>query len=75
MVNFRPNAVAKAIDPAERNMPPADLDPEKRPSIAEVVYEKSFIKRITPVIACGAGLFSDGYLNQIISPVNTIFST
>lgn len=73
MVSFRPSAVAKSADPAERSVPTSDV--EKRPSVAEVTYEKSFWKRITPVIACGAGLFSDGYLNQIISPVNTIFST
>ncbi|KAF2279131.1 MFS general substrate transporter [Westerdykella ornata] len=29
-------------------------------------------ERLWPVIACGAGLFSDGYLNSIIGPVNTM---
>lgn len=77
MVKFRPSAAAEAADPALRNIPSSgDGDVEKRrQSLAEVAQEKSFLKRITPVIACGAGLFSDGYLNQIISPVNTIFST
>jgi hypothetical protein len=27
--------------------------------------DKSFSQRVTPVIACGAGLFSDGYLNGV----------
>lgn len=26
---------------------------------------KSFAQRVTPVIACGSGLFSDGYLNGV----------
>ncbi|KAH0558685.1 hypothetical protein GP486_004668 [Trichoglossum hirsutum] len=29
-------------------------------------------ERLWPVIACGAGLFSDGYLNSVIGSVNTI---
>ncbi|PYH45076.1 putative MFS phospholipid transporter (Git1) [Aspergillus saccharolyticus JOP 1030-1] len=33
---------------------------------------KSRWERSWPTIACGAGLFSDGYLNGIIGPVNTI---
>lgn len=72
MVSFRPSKVAEATDPAVKDARDSDVD--RRRSVADVAKEKSFIKRITPVIACGAGLFSDGYLNQIISPVNTIFS-
>ncbi|KAI9807559.1 MAG: hypothetical protein M1825_005499 [Sarcosagium campestre] len=33
---------------------------------------KSQLDRLIPVIACGAGLFSDGYCNQVIGSVNTI---
>ncbi|RJE23152.1 MFS phospholipid transporter Git1 [Aspergillus sclerotialis] len=33
---------------------------------------KSRWERSWPTIACGAGLFSDGYLNGIIGPVNTM---
>ncbi|KAI9818777.1 MAG: hypothetical protein M1827_007597 [Pycnora praestabilis] len=36
---------------------------------------KSFWERIWPAMACGAGLFSDGYLNNTIGSVNTILST
>ncbi|KAL2363110.1 hypothetical protein RJZ56_003962 [Blastomyces dermatitidis] len=36
---------------------------------------KSRWERVWPVIACGAGLFSDGYLNNIIGSVNTILRT
>lgn len=32
--------------------------------------EKSRWERSWPVIACGAGLFSDGYLQSVIGPVN-----
>lgn len=37
--------------------------------------EKSFWDRIWPVLACGAGLFSDGYLNGVIGSVSTMLST
>jgi hypothetical protein len=29
---------------------------------------KSFAQRILPVFACGAGLFSDGYINNVRTP-------
>ncbi|KZM26915.1 glycerophosphoinositol permease [Ascochyta rabiei] len=45
---------------------------ERQTSVANV--EKSRWERLWPVIACGAGLFSDGYLNNIIGPVNTMLS-
>lgn len=48
--------------------PPPDAD--RRGSIART--SKSRWERLWPVIACGAGLFSDGYLNNIIGPVNTM---
>lgn len=31
--------------------------------------EKSFGERLWPVIACGAGLFSDGYINNVSGPL------
>ncbi|MCJ1463858.1 hypothetical protein MMC07_002467 [Pseudocyphellaria aurata] len=34
--------------------------------------EKTRWERIWPSLACGAGLFSDGYLNSVIGQVNTI---
>ncbi|KAI3531877.1 major facilitator superfamily transporter [Colletotrichum filicis] len=33
-----------------------------------------FRKAIVPVIACGAGLFSDGYINNVIGSVTTILA-
>ncbi|KAF2267341.1 glycerophosphodiester transporter [Lojkania enalia] len=44
--------------------------PSRRGSIAGT--SKGRWERLWPVIACGAGLFSDGYLNNIIGPVNTM---
>jgi hypothetical protein len=38
-------------------------DVERRGSVAGT--EKSKWERLWPVIACGAGLFSDGYLNNV----------
>ncbi|ORX92796.1 glycerophosphodiester transporter [Clohesyomyces aquaticus] len=46
--------------------------PPRRASISQT--EKGRWERLWPVIACGAGLFSDGYLNNIIGPVNTMLS-
>lgn len=48
-------------------------DIERHGSVAR--SEKGKWERLWPVIACGAGLFSDGYLNNIIGPVNTMLST
>jgi hypothetical protein len=33
--------------------------------------QKPFWSAIWPVIACGAGLFSDGYINNVIGSVGT----
>lgn len=38
-------------------------DAERRGSVANV--DKGRWERLWPVIACGAGLFSDGYLNNV----------
>ncbi|KAM5341170.1 hypothetical protein ACJ41O_015279 [Fusarium nematophilum] len=35
---------------------------------------KSFRKAVMPVFACGAGLFSDGYINNVIGSVNTVLA-
>ncbi|KAF1937792.1 MFS general substrate transporter [Clathrospora elynae] len=50
--------------------PVSKEDIERRGSVAEI--EKGKWDRLWPVVACGAGLFSDGYLNNIIGPVNTM---
>ncbi|KIH94183.1 hypothetical protein SPBR_05773 [Sporothrix brasiliensis 5110] len=44
---------------AENNLPPID---QKQPLIT------------LPVVACGAGLFSDGYINNVIGSVSTILA-
>lgn len=40
-----------------------ETSPPRRASISAT--EKSKWERLWPVIACGAGLFSDGYLNNV----------
>ncbi|KAF2870404.1 major facilitator superfamily domain-containing protein [Massariosphaeria phaeospora] len=37
--------------------------------------QKGKWEKLWPIVACGAGLFSDGYLNNIIGPVNTMLKT
>jgi hypothetical protein len=44
-------------------------DVERRASVART--EKGRWERLWPVIACGAGLFSDGYLNNVRLPYAT----
>ncbi|KAI1777042.1 MFS general substrate transporter [Hypoxylon cercidicola] len=43
------------------------VEEEREPPIDQ----KPFIQAIWPVLACGAGLFSDGYVNNVIGSVNT----
>ncbi|KAH8427714.1 putative MFS phospholipid transporter (Git1) [Aspergillus melleus] len=58
----------------------AEMSPEKGPESFDAVplesgqeqMQKGRWERSWPTIACGAGLFSDGYLNGVIGPVNTI---
>jgi MFS family permease len=52
-------------------------DSKERKAIAgdatpAAVVEPSTWQRVWPTIACGAGLFSDGYLQSVIGPVNTL---
>jgi len=52
--------MASAVE-AKSETSPADV--ERRGSVAKT--EKGRWERLWPVIACGAGLFSDGYLNNV----------
>jgi MFS family permease len=51
---------------------PEIIDPD---SVPLDQTHKSRWERMWPTIACGAGLFSDGYLNGVIGTVNTILGT
>ncbi|QUC21802.1 uncharacterized protein UV8b_06043 [Ustilaginoidea virens] len=53
----------------------ADIQDVKlqEPSLVEEQAQRpSFWKAALPVFACGAGLFSDGYINNVIGSVNTV---
>ncbi|KAK3074700.1 glycerophosphoinositol permease [Teratosphaeriaceae sp. CCFEE 6253] len=52
--------------------PSPDLVQQHRASLENL--EKPFWRRIWPIIGCGAGLFSDGYLNGVIGSVSTILA-
>lgn len=60
-------------DSPERSLSPTDISPIDIPPLENPA--KSRWQRSWPTIACGAGLFSDGYLQSVIGPVNTIFKT
>ncbi|KAL6856793.1 MFS general substrate transporter [Trichoderma novae-zelandiae] len=42
------------------------------PAVEMGAPRKSFFQTALPVFACGAGLFSDGYVNNVIGSVNTV---
>ncbi|KAK0942592.1 glycerophosphoinositol permease [Friedmanniomyces endolithicus] len=48
--------------------------PDRDVEVPLEATQKSRWQRIWPAMACGAGLFSDGYLQAVIGPVNTILS-
>ncbi|ATY60386.1 MFS phospholipid transporter Git1 [Cordyceps militaris] len=48
---------------------PATVDAENN-----APQKKSWTKTMMPVFACGSGLFSDGYINNVIGSVNTILT-
>lgn len=55
--------MATAADVKSQPERTAEKDVERRGSVART--EKGRWERLWPVIACGAGLFSDGYLNNV----------
>ncbi|GAW13991.1 hypothetical protein ANO14919_033830 [Xylariales sp. No.14919] len=62
--------------PAEQQVAedaPAAVDPEASGG-PPPIDQKPFMEAIWPVLACGAGLFSDGYINNVIGSVNTVLS-
>ncbi|KAG5920346.1 hypothetical protein E4U42_006220 [Claviceps africana] len=44
----------------------------KETAVETIVPRRSFFEAALPVFACGAGLFSDGYINNVIGSVNTV---
>ncbi|TKA79518.1 hypothetical protein B0A49_01084 [Cryomyces minteri] len=67
-----PNAENQTPAPASSE---ASLPQDERSGGDTVVtVPKGRWQRLRPVVACGAGLFSDGYLNGIIGPVNTMLT-
>ncbi|KAA8644338.1 hypothetical protein EYZ11_001647 [Aspergillus tanneri] len=66
---MNPTVEKKVVDmPTEKNQTSLDTVPlDTGPVDTKGRWERSW-----PTIACGAGLFSDGYLNGVIGPVNTI---
>jgi hypothetical protein len=51
---------------AEKGPDPLKEEPVELPPLEDVA--KGRWERSWPTIACGAGLFSDGYLNQVTIP-------
>ncbi|KAJ5940117.1 hypothetical protein N7516_000285 [Penicillium verrucosum] len=56
----------------EKGAGPLKENPVELPPLEQTT--KGRWERSWPTIACGAGLFSDGYLNQVIGPVGTMLT-
>ncbi|KAH8171883.1 sugar transporter domain-containing protein [Sarocladium implicatum] len=67
--------MAEFHNPFRRDRPKAEpvAAPTEDPVLEEAIAQKSLFKRALPVFACGAGLFSDGYINNVIGSVTTVF--
>ncbi|KFH43148.1 metabolite transport protein -like protein [Hapsidospora chrysogenum ATCC 11550] len=59
-----------------------DLEPKRSPgedveeaAVSDAPQPRPFKEAAMPVFACGAGLFSDGYINNVIGSVNTLLGT
>jgi hypothetical protein len=62
MLNFRRKKSAESEASAQQDAPAVDAP------------RQPFRKAIVPVIACGAGLFSDGYINNVSAPTFAVRS-
>jgi MFS family permease len=51
---------------------PAEDSPEEEAYVVNDAPTKSFRHAILPVIACGAGLFSDGYVNNVSTDITPV---
>ena len=56
-------------------MSATDLEPKRSPAedveetaVSDAPQPKPFREAAMPVFACGAGLFSDGYINNVSAP-------
>ncbi|KAI0968270.1 putative MFS phospholipid transporter [Xylaria arbuscula] len=61
----------KAAEPRVAEDAPAVVDSEASGGLPPI-DQRPFSEAIWPVLACGAGLFSDGYINNVIGSVNTV---
>lgn len=72
----RPSSTEKQSSGAGPEIAPVQEHPstsyEGNPPTTYEDTEKTRWERLWPVIACGAGLFSDGYLNGVIGFVSTM---
>lgn len=55
-----------------RSKEPETSDNERNEPVLEERPVMPFWEAVVPVFACGAGLFSDGYINNVIGSVNTV---
>lgn len=50
---------------AESTSEPDQQSPAAEPALETALQRKPFLQVVLPVFACGAGLFSDGYVNNV----------
>lgn len=56
--------------PLSSSSPPTHTQNENPLAVSssEAPNDKTLWQKLLPVVACGAGLFSDGYINNVTSP-------
>ncbi|KAI5922856.1 major facilitator superfamily domain-containing protein [Camillea tinctor] len=60
-----------AEEPQQQEIAAAASDESGMEASMPPIDQKPFMQAIWPVLACGAGLFSDGYVNNVIGSVST----
>ncbi|KAI9055977.1 hypothetical protein LZ554_000911 [Drepanopeziza brunnea f. sp. 'monogermtubi'] len=78
MFGFKKHEPAAEVQAAPSQPDSAKDAPPYVQNVAENQLEntgKNTWERIWPAMACGAGLFSDGYVNNVIGSVSTMLST
>lgn len=71
-VNADPLAKETAVDVDAQDSSKDSSQVRRASNLDDILKHKSFWQAALPVFACGAGLFSDGYINNVIGSVNVV---
>lgn len=72
-IRFNPSVRMADVQEHQRLSPSTDKDVDT-PHVAQPAPKKQRLGAVALIFACGAALFSDGYVNAIAGPVETVLS-